>query len=199
MDAGIIHRDINELHKNLGWFIAFAVAIMVLGFLAIIAPYTATFAVEQLAGITFAAGGIILVIHAFRWKISERFFFSLFLGLIYFAFGIYLIAHPLSGVLALTVALAVFYFVVGVIKIINAFRIRPTSQWGWVLVSGLVSILLSAVIWAGMPLTALWAVGLIVGIDLVFCGLAFLMLMLAVRSAFDRKETLCIGGECYSY
>ncbi|MGO9777420.1 MAG: DUF308 domain-containing protein, partial [Terracidiphilus sp.] len=54
----------------------------------------------------------------------------------YFAFGIYLIAYPLSGVLALTAALATFYFVVGVIKVINAFRIRPTAQWGWVLVSG---------------------------------------------------------------
>ncbi len=199
MDARIVHRDINELHNNVGWFIAVAIIIMVLGFLAIFAPYAATFAVEQFAGIAFAAGGIILVIHAFRWRISERFFFSLFLGLIYFAFGIYLIAHPLSGAVALTVALAMFYFVVGVIKIINAFRIRPTSQWGWVLISGLVSVFLSAVIWIGMPLTALWAVGLIVGIDLVFCGLAFLMLMLAVRSAFHKKETLCIGGECYSY
>ncbi len=199
MNSDIIHRDINELHNNVGWFIAFAITMMALGVLAILAPFAATFAVEQLAGIAFAAGGIILVIHAFRWRISERFFFSLFIGLIYFAFGIYLIAYPLSGVLALTAALATFYFVVGVIKVINAFRIRPTAQWGWVLVSGLVSIFLSAIIWTGMPVTALWAVGLIVGIDLLFSGMAFLMLMLAVRSAFEKKETLCIGGECYSY
>ncbi len=95
-------------------------------------------------------------------------------------------------------ALALFYLAVGVVKIINAFRIRPSSKWGWVFISGLVSVLLSVIIWGGMPLTALWAVGLIIGIDLVFSGLALLMLMLAVRSAFDRRQTFCIGGECYS-
>jgi uncharacterized membrane protein HdeD (DUF308 family) len=198
VDVNIAHRDINELHANLGWYIAFAIAIMVLGAFAIFVPYVATFAVEQMAGIAFAAGGIILVIHAFRWKISERFFFSFVIGLLYFAFGVFLLARPLAGVLALTMALAVFYLAVGVFKIINAFRIRPSSKWGWVLLSGLVSIFLSAFIWAGLPLTALWVVGLIVGIDLVFSGLALLMILLAVRTAFDRKEAFCIGGECYS-
>jgi uncharacterized membrane protein HdeD (DUF308 family) len=172
---------------------------MVLGVFAVLAPYVATFAIEQMAGVAFAAGGIILAIHAFKWRISERFFFSFVLGLLYFAFGIYLLAYPLSGALALTMALAVFFFAVGVFKIINAFRIRPSSSWGCVLFSGLVSVFISAVILAGMPLTALWAVGLIIGIDLVFSGLALLMVLLAVRSAFGRKEPFCIGGECYSF
>jgi uncharacterized membrane protein HdeD (DUF308 family) len=198
VDVNIAHRDINELHKNLGWYIALAIAMMILGVFAIFAPYAATFAVERLAGIAFAVGGIILVIHAFRWRIPERFFFSFFLGLIYFAFGIFLLAYPLTGILSITMALALLYLAVGVVKIINAFRIRPSSKWGWVFISGLVSVLLSVIIWGGMPLTALWAVGLIVGIDLVFSGMALLMLMLAVRSAFDRRQTFCIGGECYS-
>lgn len=199
MDVNTPHHDINELHRKLGWYIALAIAMMVLGVLAIFVPYVATFAVEQMAGIAFAAGGIILVIHAFRWRISERFFFSFVLGLLYFAFGIFLLARPLAGVLALTMALAVFYLAVGVFKIISAFRIRQSSQWGWMLLSGLVSVFLSVAIWAGMPLTALWVVGLIVGIDLMFSGLALLMIMLAVRKAFVRKETFCIGGECFSF
>ena len=199
MDSNIPYRDINELHKNIGWYIALAVGMMILGVFAIVAPFAATFALEQLAGVAFAVGGIILVIHAFRWRISERFFFSLILGILYFAFGIFLLAYPLTGMLSLTIALGAFFFVAGVLKIINAFRIRPSSTWGWVLFSGLISLFLSFLIMAGMPLTALWAVGLIVGIDLLFSGLAMLMMMLAVRKAFGSRQAFCLGGECYSF
>jgi uncharacterized membrane protein HdeD (DUF308 family) len=199
MGSDIGRLDINELHKNLWWYIALSIGIIILGVFAILAPFAASFAVESLAGIAFAAGGIILVIHALRWTISERFFFSVLLGLLYFAFGIFLLASPLRGMLALTMALAVFYFAVGVLKIVGAFRIRPSSTWGWVLLSGLVSVFLAAIIWLGMPFTAFWAIGLIVGIDLIFFGVSLLMIMLAVRTAFDRNEPFCIGGQCYSF
>jgi len=199
VDTNIIHRDINELHKNIGWYIALAVGMMILGVLAIIAPLAATLALEQLAGVAFSVGGIIMVIHAFKWKISERLFFSLILGILYFASGIILLAYPLTGMLTLTIALGALFLVAGVLKIINAFRIRPSSTWGWVLFSGLMSLFLSFLIMAGMPLTALWVVGLIVGIDLVFSGLAMLMITLAVRKAFGNKQAFCLGGECYSF
>jgi uncharacterized membrane protein HdeD (DUF308 family) len=199
VDTNIIHRDINKLHKNIGWYIALAVGMMILGVLAIIAPLAATLALEQLAGLAFAVGRIIMVIHAFKWKISERLFFSLILGILYFASGIILLAYPLTGMLTLTIALGAFFFVAGVLKIINAFRIRPSSTWGWVLFSGLMSLFLSFLIMAGMPLTALWVVGLIVGIDLVFSGLAMFMITLAVRKAFSNKQAFCLGGECYSF
>ena len=199
VDTNIPHRDINELHKNIGWYIALAVGMMILGVLAIVAPLAATFALEQLAGVALAVGGIILVIHAFRWRISERFFFSLILGILYFAAGIILLAYPLTGILSLTIAIGAFFFVAGVLKIINAFRIRPSSTWGWVLFSGLMSLFLSGLIMVGMPLTALWVVGLFVGIDLVFSGLAMLMVMLAVRKAFGSRQAFCLGGECYSF
>ena len=91
MDSDTDRLNIDELHKNLGWYIALSIGIIILGVFAILAPFAASFAVESLAGIAFAAGGIILVIHAFRWTISERFFFSLFLGILYFAFGILLL------------------------------------------------------------------------------------------------------------
>ncbi len=199
MDSNIPHRDIHDLHKNIGWYIALAAGMMILGVFAIVAPFAATFALERLAGVAFAVGGIILVIHAFRWRIFERFFFSFILGLVYFAFGILLLAYPLTGVLTLTIALSAFFFAVGVLKIINAFRIHPSAPWGWVLFSGLLSLFLSFLILLGMPVTALWTVGLIVGIDLLFSGMAMLMMMLAVRKAFGSGQSFCLGGECYSF
>ena len=199
MDSNIPYRDINELHKNIGWYIALAVGMMILGIFAIVAPFAATFALERLAGVAFAVGGIILVVHAFRWRILERFLFAFILGVLYFAFGILLLAYPLTGMWTLTIALGAFFFVVGLLKIINAFRIRPSSPWGWVLFSGLLSLFLAFIIMAGMPLTALWTVGLIVGIDLLFSGLAMLMMLLAVRKAFGSRQAFCLGGECYSF
>jgi uncharacterized membrane protein HdeD (DUF308 family) len=198
VDLNIVHRDINELHKDLGWYIALAIVMILAGLFAIFVPFAATVATTYLAGIAFAVGGIIFVIHAFRWRSTERLLLTFLLGLIYFAFGIFLMIKPLAGILTLTMALAFFFAAAGVIKIINAFRMRPSSIWGWALLSGIVSVLLAIIIWAGMPLTALWTIGLIVGIDLFFAGISLLMLTLAVRRAVDRSETFCIGNECYS-
>ncbi len=199
MEINMANNDIDELRKNLGWYIALSIAMIIVGVLAIVVPLAATIAIELLAGAAFAVSGIILVIHAFRWHAYERIFFSLLLGILYFAFGIFLMANPLTGVVALTLAIALFFLAAGVVKTVNAFRMRPSSIWGWALLSGIVSILLSVIIFAGMPLTALWAIGLIVGIDLMFGGFSLLMIMLAVRRAIDTRETFCIGrGECYS-
>jgi len=198
MELNIAHRDMNELYKMVWWYIALAIGMIIVGVFAVIVPIAATVAIEWLAGIAFAVGGIILVIHSFRWKAGERLFLSLILGLTYFAFGIFLMAYPLSGMLTLTIAFAIFFFVAGIFKIINAFRMRPFSIWGWALLSGIVSLLLSFIIWAGMPLTALWVIGLIVGIDLIFAGFSLLMITLVVRRAVARKETFCIGNVCYS-
>ncbi len=199
MDTELGHKDINEIHNHLGWYIALAAGMIVLGIFAIFVPFLATLALEQLAGILFAVGGIILIVHAFRWRISERFFVSFFLGLIYFAFGILLLAYPLSGMLTLTLALGIFFLFTGIYKIYGAYRMRPAPGWGWALFSGIVSLLLSVFIWGGLPLTALWVIGLIVGIDLMISGWALLMIMMAVRTAFNRHEAYCIGGECFSF
>jgi uncharacterized membrane protein HdeD (DUF308 family) len=198
MEPDIAHRDISELHRKFWWHIALSIGIIIVGVFAVMVPLAATVAVESLAGIAFAAGGIILVIHSFRWRTGERLFLSLLLGLIYFAFGILLLAYPLTGIITLTMALALFLFVAGIVKIVNAFRMRPSHIWGWALLSGIVSLLLSLVIWAGLPLTALWVIGLIVGIDLIFAGFSLLMITLAVRRAVADKETFCIGKVCYS-
>jgi uncharacterized membrane protein HdeD (DUF308 family) len=92
------------------------------------------------------------------------------------ASGIILLIFPLAGVITLTMFLAAYFVAAGILKAIYALQHRGMSGWGWALGSGLISIALGVLIWSGFPGTALWALGLIVGIDLIFYGWALIFL-----------------------
>jgi uncharacterized membrane protein HdeD (DUF308 family) len=101
--------------------------------------------------------------------------------LLYLAVGILLLVNPLEGALALTIVLAVFLIVEGIFKIITALRVRDHDGWGWLLASGIMSVILGLLIWAEWPASGLWVIGLLVGIQLRFTGWALVMLALAAR------------------
>ncbi len=190
-------RYASEVNDNLGWFIGLGIGLMILGCLAILVPFASTFAIETLIGILFGVGGIMHIIHAFRWKTSGRFVSDLFLGIIYLILGLWLLAYPLTGVFTLTFLLSILFFIEGIFKIIQSARTRNSSGWGWMLFSGIVSIILALIIGAGLPLTAFWTIGLLVGIDLIFNGWSVVMIALAARASFRHGQRFCIGGECF--
>ncbi|MFZ2447269.1 MAG: HdeD family acid-resistance protein [Syntrophobacteraceae bacterium] len=198
IESNIRYRDIHELRHNLGWFIGMGIGLMVLGLFAVALPLVATFAVEVVVGILFIIGGIMLISHAFRWRGANRFATELLIGLLYAAFGLLLLAYPLRGAITLTLVLTVFFLTGGMFKIIQAFRIRPAARWGWTLCSGILSLILGVLLGAGLPGTAFWAVGLMVGIDLLFTGWSMLMISWAIRSSIGRGEIFCIWGTCFS-
>ena len=197
-DQKMEHAETHDLRENIGWFVAMAIGLIILGLLSITVPLVSTFAMEYLIGILFAVGGIILFIHALRWKVSDRLYLNLLLGVLYFVFGIFLLAYPIAGVMTLTLMLSIFSLVVGGLKVTNAILMRPASKWAWLLASGIVSVLLGFVIWTSMPLTAFWAIGLLVGIDLLVSGFAMLILLFELRSVLGSGQIFCIGGECFT-
>jgi len=93
-----------------------------------------------------------------------------------------LLAYPFAAVLTFTLFLAGFFVVAGVFKIIEAFEIRGMTGWGWVLASGILSFILGVLIWARWPSSAFWAIGLLVGIDLLFMGWAMIALSLSLHA-----------------
>jgi uncharacterized membrane protein HdeD (DUF308 family) len=97
--------------------------------------------------------------------------------------GVLLLRAPDSGLLIMTVLLIVYFMVEGIAKVIFALTIRPFPNWGWVLGSGLVGILLALVLWANMPLSSDWLLGLMLGILLVCEGAALTYLAWHVRTA----------------
>ncbi len=104
------------------------------------------------------------------------------LALIYGAAAIYMLMNPLLGVLSLTLLLAVFLLVEGILELALYFRIRQVRHAGWVLFDGIVTLILGILIWAQWPSSAVWVIGTLVGISLIFSGISRLMLALAVRN-----------------
>lgn len=185
-----------NLQRHRGWFTFLGMVMIGLGILAIALPFAATFAIERLVGWLFLAGGVVTMVYAFRALIWGRFTFNFLSGIIYFAFGLVLLAYPLTGVLTLTLLLAVFFLVHGLVRIFQAAGLKPTANWGWVLFSGVVSLFLGFLIWAGMPSTAIWAIGVLVGIDLIVSGTAAIMLSYGASLPEEGNVRECVGDRC---
>ena len=177
------------LRENWGWFFALGIAMIVLGAMAIILPGLAGLTLALMLGWLLLIGGFVQGIHAFYSRGWTGFFIQALMAILYVVVGIMLLANPLQGLLTLTVLLAAFLLIEGVFRIVEAFQIRPAANWGWVLLSGIVSLLLAGVIWARLPGDALWVLGVLVGVNIIFSGCSMLMLGLAAsgRTSMTRS------------
>jgi len=164
-----------------GWSIALGVLMIVLGFIAIMAPWEAGIAIVLIVGWTVIFSGGAQLLYAFRTHSGGRAVLEALLGLIYIIAGIYVLLHPVGGLLALTLLLASFLLVYGVVALVLAFRMRPQKGWGWVLVDAIVTILLGILIWIHWPLNTEWVVGTLVGLSIIISGVTRLMVSTAVR------------------
>jgi uncharacterized membrane protein HdeD (DUF308 family) len=142
----------------------------------------ATIAVQVMLGWLLVISGIGEAIHAFMAQGWRGFLLELLSAVLYLGVGVLLLVNPLEGALALTFVVAVFLLVEGIFKIITALRVRDHRGWGWLLASGIVSVILGVLIWAQWPASGLWVIGLLVGIQLLFTGWSLVMLALAARS-----------------
>ena len=174
------------LSRNWGWLLALGILMIILGVLAIAAPQVATIAVQLMLGWILVISGVAEGIHAFMARGWGGFLLELLSAILYLVVGILLLTNPLEGALALTILLAVFLIVEGIFKIITALRVREHRAWGWLLASGIISVILGLMIWAEWPASGLWVIGLLVGIQLVFTGWALVMLSLAARAHRDH-------------
>jgi uncharacterized membrane protein HdeD (DUF308 family) len=171
------------LHEHWRLFLAEGIILVVLGVLAIIVPPIATLAVTILIGWLFLVSGIAGLVMTFWARHAPGFWWSLLSAVIALVAGGLLLWSPVLGVLSLTFVLIAFFLIDGVLSIILAIEHRSqlVGRWGWILVSGIVDLVIAGIIWAGLPGTAAWALGLLVGIDLVFGGTALIMVALGAR------------------
>jgi uncharacterized membrane protein HdeD (DUF308 family) len=132
--------------------------------------------------------GVVGLISTFRMRNAPGFGWSLLSAVIAIAAGVILLAWPLSGVLSLTLILTAFLTIEGVASIMMALTHRHgfSARWALLLVSGLVDLFLAALIFLGLPATAAWAIGLLVGINMLFFGLSLVMTALAARVMADQ-------------
>jgi uncharacterized membrane protein HdeD (DUF308 family) len=161
------------------------VILVILGLLAVLVPPIASLAVAIFFGWLFLVSGGVGLATTFLTRGAPGFWWSLLSAVLAIIVGGLLIASPVSGVLSLTYVLIAFFLVEGIATIMYALEHRSQypGRWGWMLVSGIVDVILALIIVTGLPGTAAWAIGLLVGINMVFGGMALISLALYARSA----------------
>ena len=168
---------------NFRWLNTIAVLMIGLGIVAIVFPFFASVASTLVFGWVFIFAGIAQVVYALQLRGAGHVIWKLVLGLLYFLAGIFVVAKPLEGVLAFTLVLGVTIFVQGIIQVSIAFQLRRTSpNWGWMLVSGLIGIIFGIFVWSSFPFSAVWLIGTLIGVNLLFDG----MWMLTLHSGQQR-------------
>jgi uncharacterized membrane protein HdeD (DUF308 family) len=175
-----------EIARHWGWFLTLGILLVLFGMAAIAFPFLSTIAAKIAIGWIFLVAGVVDVFHAFYVKRWAGFFWNLLIGLLYLVAGAWLAFFPLTGILTLTIIIAALFIAEGIMKLIMGFRVRPHEGSGWVIFSGLVAIVAGLLIALNLPASAVWALGLLAGINLLFSGWSFIYLALSGKRANDE-------------
>ena len=174
-----------SMHDHWLMFVIEGVVLLILGMLAIVVPPLATLGITIFIGWLLLVSGVVGLFMTFATRGLPGFWWSLVSGLLGVVAGLVLLAWPVSGAVSLTLVLTAFFIVEGIASIMYALEHKRqlSGRWGWMLFSGVVDLVLAAIILAGLPGTALWALGVLVGINMIFGGTSLIGLGLAARSA----------------
>jgi uncharacterized membrane protein HdeD (DUF308 family) len=167
-------------------FLIQGIILAALGLLAIGAPLFATVVAVKLAGWLFLIGGIVGIVTFFTGREMPGSIWSFLTAALAILAGIYLLRHPFIGMMSLTLVLAAYFGAQGVTQIFTSLaHRRALKSWGWVLFSGIIDIVLAAIILGGWPQTSAWVIGLLVGVNLFMYGLALIMTSIASRTVAE--------------
>jgi uncharacterized membrane protein HdeD (DUF308 family) len=169
------------IKKASGLFIAIGVVFILLGILAIIEPGVAGLAVTILVGWLLIFGGVAHLLAVFSGGGAGRVVWQVLIGIVYIVGGFYFLTHPLLGLGTLTLLLAVIILAEAVFEVIVYFLRRAEGGSGWLLVNALITLLLGGLIWFHWPSSSVWAIGTLVGVNLLMTGISRLMVGLAAR------------------
>jgi uncharacterized membrane protein HdeD (DUF308 family) len=183
-DMQQLQRSVADaVHRHWGLYLIEGIVLVLLGALAIIVPQIATLALTIFLGWLLLISGVIGLIMTFSMRAAPGFWWSLTSAALGVLAGGVLVAQPVAGAVSLTLVLIVFFVIEGIASIMFALEHRNQlpGGWAWMLVSGIVDLALSAMIFAGLPSTAAWAIGLLLGINLIFGGSALTAMALQAR------------------
>jgi uncharacterized membrane protein HdeD (DUF308 family) len=165
-------------------FLIEGILLVIFGLAAIIVPPLASLAVTILLGWLCLISGIAGLALTFWARLMPGFWWSLISAVLAIAAGVILLAMPVQGTLTLTIVVGAYFLAEGVATIMYALEHRRelSERWSWLLVAGIMDLLIAAIIIAGLPGSALWAIGLLVGINLLFGGSSLIGMALAARN-----------------
>ena len=174
----VLGKELRNRSSHLMWL---GVALLAVGIAAVVFPMVSTLIVTLFVGWLLTISGVLGLWAAFSIRGTGPFFGALLFSLLSIAVGVFVIAQPGLGALAITIALGAIFMVQGAFEAVLAFEIRPAPGWGWMLFSAIASILLSLVILSGLPAVSLLTIGILIGVNFISSGLAYLLVGGAVR------------------
>jgi uncharacterized membrane protein HdeD (DUF308 family) len=171
------------MSRHWGLFLFEGIVLLILGTLAVLAPVIASVAAAVFFGWLLLISGIVGLFTTFRARRAPGFWWALLSALLGIIAGGLLLVWPLQGTLSLTAVLIAFLFIEGVVSIMYALEHRSalSGRWGWVLASGILDVALGLFLFLGLPGTALWALGLLIGINMLFGGWSLIFMALHAR------------------
>jgi uncharacterized membrane protein HdeD (DUF308 family) len=191
-DQGVIiyfsDRERLDLAGMSKWFRGLGLALLLLGVLAVVLPYFAALSVEIIVGLVLLLAGAVHLVHVFQSRRWRRVTWEIILTLLFILAGVFFLAYPFRGLLTLTILLGVFFLIHGGFTFIFAMGWKPRPGWGWMLTGGIISVFLGIIVITGLPGTAGWVIGLILGLDLFFTGLTMLILGSDVKKIADLHD-----------
>lgn len=172
--------DLAALSEIWVFLLGMGVALIVLGAVAIGSSAIATLATVMVFGVLLILGGLFQVVTSLWGRSWKGFFLHLLAGVLYLVTGVFLLDNPLESALGFTLLVAASLLVGGILRIVLAL-VERFNGWAWVLINGVISVVLGVAIWRQWPLSGLWVIGLFVGVEMLFSGISWVMLGLAVR------------------
>ncbi|HEV2551572.1 MAG TPA: HdeD family acid-resistance protein [Stellaceae bacterium] len=179
-----VHAHLKKaMHDHWGLFLVEGIILTVLGIAAIVVPPLGGLFVTVFLGWLFLIAGIVGIIATIRAQQAPGFGWSLLSAIVAVIAGAVLLWNPFEGLVTLTFVLTAFFIVDGVLVIVLAIahRRQLSGKWEWMMVNGVIDLILAAIIISGLPGTLAWALGLIVGIDMLFGGASLIAMALEAR------------------
>jgi uncharacterized membrane protein HdeD (DUF308 family) len=167
-----------QIAEHWVWYLILGVVLLLGGMAAIAFPFLSTIAAKLALGWIFLFAGVMTVVHGFSAGNWRGFLWNLLIGILYVVAGGYLVFFPLAGIVTLTMLVAILLIADGVLEIIMAYRLRPHSGWGWVLASGVAALIAGVLIASQLPSSAVWVIGVLVGIKMIIAGWSYIALAL---------------------
>jgi uncharacterized membrane protein HdeD (DUF308 family) len=175
------HPFQTQVRKESGRLMGLGAAFLVIGIAALVFPVVSSLAATLLVGWVLIFAGAVSLFGAFSIRGAGPFFGALLFGLLSLGAGVYILVRPLGGAMAITLSLAVLFMIQGAFEAVLAFELRPARGWVWMLLSALASALVALVIIWGWPGVSLVALGIIIGVNFISSGLAYILLGAALR------------------
>ena len=178
-----------DAKKNAGMIIALGVVTVIAGFLALVMPWAGGVGVVFMVGFALIVGGVARLIAAFSAGSFGRGTLAFIGGALTLLAGVLMVARPGVGLATLTLMLGAYLLVDGIFGAVLAFQVKPEKGWGWMLFSAVLAVILGFLLLKEWPLTGLWAIGTLVGINMLFAGFS----LISIGSA-GRKVAKAAGA-----